>query len=540
MAQRALNQETITCPICLELLKDPVTLPCGHSYCRDCIQTNWDQEQKYSCPQCRETFVPRPALVKSMVLANIVEELREKELRPPPADHCYAGSGDVSCDMCAGRKLKAASSCLQCLVSYCETHLQPHRDVAVLQKHQLVAPSDKLQENYCSQHNEVKKLFCRTDQQIICYRCSVDQHKGHDTVSSAAERAQRQAQLQANKPLLLQSLQHKETDLKKLQQDAQDINHSAQRALQQCGDMFTQMILILEQRCSEVEQQIQAECKTKLSQVQELQDQLQQDIGELKRTISELDTLLLTPDHNHFILHCPTLSTPITGTESRVQTGLRGDFGDVTRAVSVLRSKLQLTLRECKLTEPEPCTREDFIKYARDITLDPNTAFQKLNLSKENRRVTAMDKDETYLGHPQRFVGWCQVMSRESLTGRCYWEVEWSGKFGVYIAVTYSDIKRQGTFTECKFGYNDKSWAVHCEESKYSFWFKNVESEVSGPFSSRIGVYLDHSAGALFFYNVKGQSMSLLHRVHTTFTQPQFAVVFLSCSGDSAHFIQLK
>uniref|UniRef100_A0A3B4BG77 Tripartite motif-containing protein 16-like n=1 Tax=Periophthalmus magnuspinnatus TaxID=409849 RepID=A0A3B4BG77_9GOBI len=421
MAQRALNQETITCPICLELLKDPVTLPCGHSYCRDCIQTNWDQEQKYSCPQCRETFVPRPALVKSMVLANIVEELREKELRPPPADHCYAGSGD--------------------------------------------------------------KLFCRTDQQIVCYRCSVDQHKGHDTVSSAAERAQRQAQLQANKPLLLQSLQHKETDLKKLQQDAQDINHSAQRALQQCGDMFTQMILILEQRCSEVEQQIQAECKTKLSQVQELQDQLQ------------------------------------------VQTGLRGDFGDVTRAVSVLRSKLQLTLRECKLTEPEPCTREDFIKYARDITLDPNTAFQKLNLSKENRRVTAMDKDETYLGHPQRFVGWCQVMSRESLTGRCYWEVEWSGKFGVYIAVTYSDIKRQGTFTECKFGYNDKSWAVHCEESKYSFWFKNVESEVSGPFSSRIGVYLDHSAGALFFYNVKGQSMSLLHRVHTTFTQPQFAVL---------------
>ncbi|XP_055018639.1 tripartite motif-containing protein 16-like [Boleophthalmus pectinirostris] len=540
MAQRALNQETITCSICLDLLKDPVTLPCGHSYCRDCIQTNWDQEERYSCPQCRQSFVPRPVLVKSTVLANIVEELKNTGLTVPPADHCYAGPGDVSCDLCTGRKLKAVSSCMQCLVSYCETHLQPHRDVAVLQKHQLVAPSDKFQENLCSQHNEVKKLFCRTDQQIICYLCSVDQHKGHDTVSSAAERAQRQAQLEANKSLLLQSLQHKETDLKKLQQDAQDISRSAQTALQQSGDMFTQMILLLEERRSEVEQQIQSEHETKLNQAQELQDQLQRDICDLKKTISELDTLSLTLDHNQFILHCPPLSTFTKGTESSVQTGLRGDFEDMTRDVSVLRDKLQIALREFKLIEPEPCTREDFIRYSQDITLDPNTAHKQLSLSDGNRRVRAMDKEQSYPDHPERFVERCQVMSRESLTGRCYWEVEWSGYLRVHIAVSYRDIKRQGTREECGFGNNDKSWALHCGKSTYSFWFNNVESEVSGPFSSRIGVYLDHSAGALSFYSVNGQSMNLLHRVHTNFTQPLFTGVWLGNVGDTAHFIQLK
>ncbi|XP_055019959.1 tripartite motif-containing protein 16-like [Boleophthalmus pectinirostris] len=541
MAQSTVNPAALSCSVCLEELKEPVTIPCGHSYCSSCIHSHWDREETerpvYSCPQCRHNFSPRPVPGKNIMLAGLVEELRRSGLTAPPADRCYAAPGDVSCDVCTGRKLKALRSCLQCVASYCEKHLQPHHDAAALQRHQLVEPSHHLQENLCSEHNEVKKMFCRTDGQLLCVVCCMEHHKTHHTVSSASERAQRQAQLPAKRVLLLQSLQHKETDLKMLQQEAQNISRSAQRALQHSGDSFTQMALLLEKRRSEVEQQIRSQEQTQLSPVQELQDQLQQDVSELKRSLSELDTLALTQDHNQFILRCPPLDTDTQRTESRIQTRPRRDFEDVSRAVSALRDKLQLILEKNMVQiqeelSPEPSCREDFLRYARNITLDPDTADPRLSLSDGNTRVTFVFEKQWSPDHPDRFSVY-QALSREELTGRCYWELEWDGT--VRVAAAYRDTERN-----CVFGYNDKSWALYCDSEGYcSFLFINVNSNISGPVGSRIGVYLDHSAGALSFYSVQGQTMRLLHRVQTQFTQPLHAGVRVG-SLSTAHFLKLK
>uniref|UniRef100_A0A3Q2C7Z5 B30.2/SPRY domain-containing protein n=1 Tax=Cyprinodon variegatus TaxID=28743 RepID=A0A3Q2C7Z5_CYPVA len=171
-----------------------------------------------------------------------------------------------------------------------------------------------------------------------------------------------------------------------------------------------------------------------------------------------------------------------------------------------------------------------------EITMDPNTLNNFLFLSEENRKVTVTGY-QCYSNHPDRFSYWRQVLCRESLTGRHYWEVEWRG-MGVYVAVAYKSIGRAGSGNECRFGCNDKSWALECFEKRNSFVHNNIWTPISATTSPRIGVYLDHSAGILCFYSVS-ETMTLLHRVQTTFTEPLHAGLYLELLTD-AEFSLIK
>ncbi|XP_050960633.1 NACHT, LRR and PYD domains-containing protein 3-like [Labeo rohita] len=173
-------------------------------------------------------------------------------------------------------------------------------------------------------------------------------------------------------------------------------------------------------------------------------------------------------------------------------------------------------------------------KYAGFLTLDPNTANTKLILSEENRKVTNENRNQMYPEHPDRFDYYCQVLCRESVSGRCYWEIEWSGEC-VLISVSYKSISRKGLGVECWFGSNDKSWSLFCSSSSYSVIHNDIQTELPvKSISSRIGVYVDESAGTLSFYSVSDK-MSLIHTVQTTFTQP----LFLGFAVDSGSAVKI-
>ncbi|XP_048867490.1 NACHT, LRR and PYD domains-containing protein 3-like isoform X9 [Brienomyrus brachyistius] len=163
-------------------------------------------------------------------------------------------------------------------------------------------------------------------------------------------------------------------------------------------------------------------------------------------------------------------------------------------------------------------TRPGLQKYFCQLTLDPNTANRDLSLREGNRKVT-WEEEQPYPDHPERF-DYPQVLCSESLIGRCYWEAEWGGG-GAGIGVTYKGIRRKGNSADCRLGDNEKSWSLSCSNS-YSVLHNNKQIllpiEASG--SRRVGVYLDWGAGALSFYRVSSDGLTLLHRFTSSFTEP--------------------
>ncbi|XP_057178946.1 E3 ubiquitin/ISG15 ligase TRIM25-like [Triplophysa rosa] len=265
MAKASISVEQLTCPVCLDLLNDPVTVPCGHSYCKSCITDCWDRMRVYSCPHCRRVFTHRPDLGKNIILTEMIEILKQTQLQAADLAHSYTRHGDV-CDMCIGRKHKAVKSCLMCLKSYCHAHFEHHKMVYSGKAHEVI-DATRLQENICRQHNKQLDVFCRTDQQLICSLCTRDEHKNHDTLPAVAERTEKQKQLKISQRNFQNYMIFRKGHLQQLRDNVKSHKWSAQTES------------LAERRA----------------------EQLEKEIDGLKRRDAELNELLNTHDHIQFL-----------------------------------------------------------------------------------------------------------------------------------------------------------------------------------------------------------------------------------------------
>uniref|UniRef100_A0A9J8A6Y6 FinTRIM family, member 97 n=1 Tax=Cyprinus carpio carpio TaxID=630221 RepID=A0A9J8A6Y6_CYPCA len=333
------DQDQYSCSICLDLLRDPVTIPCGHSYCMSCIGECWntnDLNGTYRCPQCRQTFKSKPPLNRSTVLAEIMEKLRSTE-----SAQSLAGPGEIACDFCSGEMIKAVKSCLECRASYCQTHVQPHYNVPALKKHKLVKAAVI---PVCPKHDKVLEVYCRTDQKCVCMHCLLDDHKGHDTVSSTIERNEKQIKLTDTQTKVKQTIQAKEKELQKMNMDIASHSDSAKKAVENSKKVFSELVKFIEKKSNEVIEKIKAEEKADLDQGAKLQKKLQEEITELKKREGVLEDLLQTDNNIQFLQNCESVSSS-SGSDELPSSSFQPycSFEDIRKLICELAGRLETT-----------------------------------------------------------------------------------------------------------------------------------------------------------------------------------------------------
>ncbi|KAJ8397443.1 hypothetical protein AAFF_G00437190 [Aldrovandia affinis] len=239
----------------------------------------------------------------------------------------------------------------------------------------------------CSHYDKLLEVHCCTDQQCICLQCAMDGQRGHDPVSAAAERMQKQEQRPKTQRKFQQRIQEREKELQDLRQAVDSLTRSAQAAVEDSEIIFTELIRSIERRCSEVKELIRDQEKAAVSQTEGLLERLEQEIAELRRRDAELEQLSHTEDHINFLQGCQSVCAPPgPGDLPSITVNPYLSFEAVRKSVSELKEWLEdickgelLKISQTvKVHVLEPQTREDFIQYSCQLTLDPNTAHRSL------------------------------------------------------------------------------------------------------------------------------------------------------------------
>ncbi|KAM7009613.1 E3 ubiquitin/ISG15 ligase TRIM25-like isoform 2-T2 [Tautogolabrus adspersus] len=559
-ANISVTESQFRCPICLDILKNPVSTPCGHTYCMSCINNYWDQAKsgQFSCPQCRETFSPRPVLRRNTVLSEVVDKLKLTEMVTAPELY-LGGLGEVPCDFCpAESRVKAVKSCLVCLASFCELHVLPHREVGTLRRHKMVAAVECLAERLCAQHRlGLEPVGGGSEAEAAmewsgdCLLCEADQEEVHNV---DAQRARRQLQLQEAQRIVQGRTRTGERELEEFQQSLESLKVSASAVLEDSEALFADMFLRLEKTKAEVRARLEAKERAVVGRADRDIEMLEKDLEELRRRDGEIAQLLQTEDNAHFLQAAPLLCVALsTGRYSRAVSLPSEAFSGARRALCHLRSRMEEVCREevdkvsravnenyvsgAECVKATPATfplsslslqpadqrmRAVFLRCSSRLSLDPDTAHPTLVLLEGPQGAHCGEEPQSYPPHPQRFDSVAQVLCREGqFGGASYWEVEWRGGGWVDIGVTYKGIGRKGGGKPCLLGRNENSWRLRCTHAGYAAWHDNRKTTVAAPPCPRIGVFLERQKGTLSFYSVS-DTIVLLHTFRCPFSQPLY------------------
>uniref|UniRef100_A0A673IPG0 Uncharacterized protein n=1 Tax=Sinocyclocheilus rhinocerous TaxID=307959 RepID=A0A673IPG0_9TELE len=488
-----LNEE-LQCSICLDVFTDPVTTPCGHNFCRTCLNKCWTNTQTCFCPSCKETFSRRPDLeINTTSGTSFAQHFKEK---------LNLGESEVLCDICDGRNQKAVKSCLTCQSSYCETHLEPHHRVPRLKKHTLINAVENLDDYICQKHERPLELFCRDDQTSVCLSCTEGDHRTHNTVPIEEESQQKKNQLLQTQTDVQQMIQNRMKKIQEIQHSVELRKRNTEKEKSASVELFTVLIRSIERCQSELLKMMEEQQKAAEKQAEDLIKELQQEITDLKKRNTELEQLSHTDDHLHVIQIFSSLySRPH---KNWTEISIDSD-------VNVLPMNRALTL--VKKTHE---TLKKNLSQTVDVTLDPDTANPYLILSDDGKQVSHGDIEQDAPENPKRFdVGLCVLAKQGFSSGRFYYEVQVKGKTEWSLGVARESINRKEMIT---LAPEDGFWTVIVKnENQYIVCDNPVVMFSLRVKPEIVGVFVDYEEGLVSFYDV-GSSSHIYSFTDQTFT----------------------
>ncbi|XP_074482080.1 E3 ubiquitin-protein ligase TRIM39-like [Sebastes fasciatus] len=540
--------EQFLCSICLDVFTEPVSTPCGHNYCKTCITGYWASSERTQCPLCLKKFRRRPQLQVNTEFRDMLEHFKNTKVRDE--DNTLAEPGEVPCDICLVPKLKAQKTCLVCLASYCQPHLEPHERVAALKKHQLIDPVSNLEDRVCKKHDKVFELFCLDDQMCVCYLCSKDDHAAHQAVPLEHAFRERKDQLDYVTSEIKMMENTKFRSLIEIICLVEKSKNESEKEMADIAEVFTALLVSLQRSQAELIAVIQEKQKAALKQAADHVTQLGQEVDELRRRRSEMEQLLQTEDHLRLLQswsslsHTEDLLDPLSDSSAPLTPDLfdisqQCCLGMVKKAVAQMEKTLSNEMEElihevrlsygCELPvgAERPMT-DGFVKEvwtppqyklmkirqldAVDVTLDTYTAHSRLMVSEDGKQLRFGGFLSLPASFGRRFERQPLILGKEGFSsGRFYYEVRVSGSKGWVLGVVKEPFQRGSILFPMP---EDGGWALcgiynqdgECLINSFTPATLHVRRR-----HQTVGVFVDYEKGEVSFYDVDARTLIYSH-----------------------------
>ncbi|XP_063785391.1 E3 ubiquitin-protein ligase TRIM39-like [Pseudophryne corroboree] len=506
MASADLRQELI-CSICLSIYTDPVTLRCGHNFCRGCIDRVLDTQKGsavYTCPECRAKFKKCPALQRNITLCNIVGSFRSSQ-----PDQ---GETGILCTYCVDSPVLAAKSCLHCEASLCDKHLRVHSKAA---EHVLCDPTTALGNRKCSVHKRILEFYCTEDAACICVSCRLDgEHQGHQVELLDEAYEKKKEKLKD----ALQKLTTKRAETEKRVQSLQERRKEDQRKAAGIKESVTALFRDLRRQLEDLEKRVLCEISSQEQRVSlsvsDLIQQLEIKKDELSRKMRHIEELCNMSDPLTVLQDTGDLCDNEGRKRHHTQVHGAGDL-DVGLISETTRRGLSNIIRGINL-----CF---YMQDATDILLDVTTAGNNIEISGDGK-IASVSLNQSRPVTPERFQCDQVISTRGFPSGRHYWQVDVSKSLYWRVGMCYPSISRGGH--QSYMGYNNKSWCL-CKRGFNQYAVIHDSREIQLPDNipcDTVRVYLNYEAGQLSFYSLC-DPIRHLHTYSATFTEPLHAAL---------------